>query len=216
MATPQNIRNTRVKNYAGYDSQASSDKSKKNYTAINYGNDHGKIHFGKISKDAAVTSSVMLEAQDGRHQFSMDKDGMRKGWTTSTCPGTHQIKCGMDNKKDQNSFFLEAENGDIIIKATNGRVRIEGLDIDIIAKGPDNTQGNIQMVANEAISLDCKNLLLNGSSSYRLCTTGQAQITANSTMRICSSLIQGVTDGSRNRDSKNGGAKRYLQKQYIA
>jgi hypothetical protein len=46
-----------------------------------------------------------------------------------------------------------------------------------------------------------------------LTTTGQAIITANSSMRIYSSLIQGVTDAVANKDSKNGGAKQFQSKQ---
>ena len=53
--------------------------AKCNFNAIQYGNDHGRIAFGKVHKKADVTSSVMLEAKDGRHKFSMDHDGQRKG-----------------------------------------------------------------------------------------------------------------------------------------
>jgi hypothetical protein len=213
MATPQNIENTRVTNpSSSYDSAAASDTSKKNYTAITYGNDHGGISFGSIHKQGDVTCDVMLQATDGRHQFSMDKDGPRKGWTTATAPGTFQIQCGHDLVADKNAFFVEALNGDLILKATNGRVRIEGLNIDLIAKGPDNTQGNIVLQANEAIQLEGKNITINGSSSYKLLTTGQAEITANSTMRIYSSMIQGVTDAVANKDSKLGGAKDHQRK----
>jgi hypothetical protein len=214
MSTPQNSKNTRVTNPASsYDPAAGSDTSKKNYTAITYGNDHGGICFGNIHKQGDVTCDVMLQGSDGRHQISLDKDGPRKGWTTATAPGTFQVQCGHDIKKGKNALFLEAVNGDIIIKATNGRVRIEGLDIDLIAKGPDNTQGNVRINANEGIELSAKNVTINGSSSYKLLTAGQAQIVANSTMRIYSSMIQGISDGSKNKDSKNGGAKAFLEKQ---
>lgn len=213
MATPQNLKNTRVTNpSSSYDSSSASDTSKKNYTAIEYGNDHGEIAFGHIHKQGDVTADVMLQASDGRHQISMDKDGPRKGWTTATAPGTFQIQCGHDLVADKNAFFLEALNGDLILKATNGRVRIEGLNIDLIAKGPDNREGNIVLQANESIKLDGKNITIDASSSYKLLTTGQAEITANSTMRIYSSMIQGVTDAVANKDSKLGGAKKHQGK----
>jgi hypothetical protein len=213
MATPQNISNERVNNYAAYDPNASTDTSKKNYTVISYGNDHGSISFGHIHKQGDVTADMIIQGSDGRHQISMDKDGQRKGWTTATAPGAFQIECGDEIRADQNALFLHALNGDIIIKADNGRVRIEALDIDLIAKGPDNTQGNIQLKANEAVSIKGKNITIDGTSSYKLSTTGQAIITANSTMRIYSSLICGVTDAVANKDSKNGGAKQFQTKQ---
>ena len=52
---------------------------KSNYTAIQYGNDHGQVSFGKIHRKADVTSGCMLQAKDGRHTFSMDNDGPRTG-----------------------------------------------------------------------------------------------------------------------------------------
>ena len=39
-----------------------------NYDAIQYGNRHGRIHFGKIHQPGDVTSAVMLETADGKHR----------------------------------------------------------------------------------------------------------------------------------------------------
>ena len=60
MATPQNIRNTRVGSprseaYAA-GSLPENNRSKKTYTTIRYGNDHGSISFGHIHKQADVTA----------------------------------------------------------------------------------------------------------------------------------------------------------------
>jgi hypothetical protein len=217
MATPQNIKNTRVGSprsdaYAS-GSLPENNRSKKTYTTIRYGNDHGSVSFGHIHKQADVVADVLLQASDGRHSIMMDKDGPRKGGTTMFAPGVFQIQCGDDKSGDENSLVLTSINGDIIIRAENGRVRIEGLDIDLIAKGPDNTRGNIQIKAEGGnLNLKANNVTIDGTSSYKLVTTGQAQITANSTMKIYSSVIQGVTDAVANRDSKVGG-KRFQSKQ---
>jgi hypothetical protein len=214
MATPQNIKNTRVGSprseaYAA-GSLPENNRSKKTYTTVRYGNDHGSISFGHIHKQADVTADVLLQASDGRHSIIMDKDGPRKGGTTMFAPGVFQIQCGDDKSGDENSLVLTSINGDIIIRAENGRVRIEGLDIDLIAKGPDNTRGNIQIKAEGGnLNLKANNITIDGTSSYKLVTTGQAQITANSTMKIYSSVIQGVTDAVANRDSKVGGKDVY-------
>ncbi len=214
MATPQNIKNTRVGSprsdaYAS-GSLPENNRSKKTYTTIRYGNDHGSVSFGHIHKQADVVADVLLQASDGRHSIMMDKDGPRKGGTTMFAPGVFQIQCGDDKSGDENSLVLTSINGDIIIRAENGRVRIEGLDIDLIAKGPDNTRGNIQIKAEGGnLNLKANNITIDGTSSYKLVTTGQAQITANSTMKIYSSVIQGVTDAVANRDSKVGGKDVY-------
>ena len=61
--------------------------AKKSYTTQTWGNDHGAITLGKIDYLGSVTSAFAVEAKDGRHQFSLDNDGTRKGWTSSTSPG---------------------------------------------------------------------------------------------------------------------------------
>ena len=71
--------------------------AKQNYTAVKYGNDKGSIKFGHIHKKGDVTAGVMLDTPDGRHQFSLDVDGQRKGWTSSTAAlrqGTWSLGAG--------------------------------------------------------------------------------------------------------------------------
>ena len=214
--TPQNRINTRVTAAPGAASNtdgASSggnlpqnNTSKKNYTAIRYGNDHGSISFGHIHKDAAVTSDVLLQGSDGRHGLTMDKDGPRKGWTTLTSPRNLSIKAGLDNTEAQDTIFINAENGNIDIIATNGKIRLQGTDIELIAVGEGGSKGNVRIKANENIELDADNkILINAKAMYKLATAGKAEIVANSCMTMYASVIRGVTDAVANRDSKVGG-----------
>lgn len=211
MATPQNRRNTRISAPAtGRDellaaNQSGGDTSKKSYTTVRYGNDHGSVSFGHLHKQADVVSDILLQASDGRHSISLDKDGPRKGWTTSISPGNFQVQCGSDNEQDRDTLFLNAINGNIVIKADNGKIRLEGDDVEIIARGSDGTQGNVQINASENISLEAKKVFLTAKSLYKLVSSGKAEITANSNMKIYSSLIRGVTDAVSTKDSKVGG-----------
>jgi hypothetical protein len=216
MATPQNRINTRVGATSG---SANSDgtlpennTSKKNYTAIRYGNDHGSISFGHIHKDASVTSDVLLQGSDGRHGLTMDKDGPRKGWTTITAPGNLSIKAGMDNVEAQDTIFINSENGNIDIIATNGKIRLQGTDIELIAVGEGGSKGNVRIQASETIKLDANKVIVDARAMYKLATPGKAEIVANSCMTIYSSMIRGITDGCKNIDSKCGG-KRFLEEQ---
>ena len=77
----------------------------------------------------------MAEGKDSRHSFSLDNDGERKGWTCSTSPGNFQVECGSDNVEAQDSLILESKNGNIIIKAHNGKIRLQGTDIELVAVG---------------------------------------------------------------------------------
>jgi hypothetical protein len=210
MATPQNRINTRVGATSG---AANSDgalpennTSKKNYTAIRYGNDHGSISFGHIHKDAAVTSDVTLQASDGRHSIILDKDGPRKGCTQITAPGRISIESGQDSKEAEDTLFIHSWNGNIDIIATNGKLRLQGTDIELIAVGEGGSKGNVRIKANENIELDADNkVLINAKAMYKLATAGKAEIVANSAMTIYSSVIRGVSDAVANKDSKVGG-----------
>jgi uncharacterized protein (DUF2345 family) len=214
--TPQNRINTRVGATSGAAANVGdlnsggglpeNNTSKKNYTAIRYGNDHGSVSFGHIHKDGAVTSDVLLQASDGRHGITMDKDGPRKGWTTITSPGNLSIKAGLDNTEAQDTIFINSENGNIDIIASNGKIRLQGTDIELIAVGEGGSKGNVRIKATENIELDADNkVLINAKAMYKLASAGKAEIVANSCMTMYSSIIRGVTDAVANKDSKVGG-----------
>ena len=184
-----------------------SNTAQSNFNTIYWGQKDASISFGHIHKPGDVIADIFLQAEDGRHHFTMDKNGPRKGWTTSTSPGNFQLLCGMDTPGNKDSALICAENGNIVIRAMNGRIRLEALDIDIIAESVSNTRGNIQIKANEGIKVDCKNLNMTATSSWKIVSTGIGEISANTSMKIYSSMIRGVTDAVANRDCKLGNRK---------
>jgi hypothetical protein len=196
MATSQNRNPTRV-----------TPTAKKNYTAIRQGNDHGSISFGHVASDGAVTSDMQIQASDGRHSIILDKDGPRKGCTQITAPGRISIQSGEDRKEAEDTLFINALNGNIDIIASNGKIRLQGTDIELIAVGEGGSKGNITMDATENIKFESKKFLVNATAMYKLATPGTAEIVANSAMTIYSAVIRGVTDAVANRDSKCGGKK---------
>lgn len=203
MATSQNRNQTRV-----------TPTAKKNYTGTRFGNDHGSISFGHIASDAAVTSDVQIQASDGRHSIILDKDGTRKGCTQITAPGRISIQSGEDRQEAEDTLFINAWNGNIDIIASNGKIRMQGTDIELIAFGEKGSKGNIIMEASENIKLDADNkVLINAGAMYKLATPGIAEICANSAMTIYSDCIRGVTAGCSVKDSKCGGKRIYEQQQ---
>ena len=195
MTTPQNRNPVRTDNPG----------AKQTFTGTRQGNDHGSVSLGHIASDGAVTSAVQLQAEDGRHAIILDKDGPRKKCTQITAPGRISIQAGEDKKEPEDVIHIEAKNGNIDIIATNGKVRIQGTDIELIARGSDGSKGNITMNASENIKFESKKFLVTTSVMYKLASSGTAEIVANSAMTIYSSCIRGVTDGVANRDSKLGG-----------
>ena len=195
MSTRSNTNNSRT--------GAQSGTAKRNYTALEYGNDNGSISFGKVHKKGDVTSSVMLQAKDGRHRFYMDNDGQRPGYTTLTSPGTFSVKCGMDLDTEQDGIFLNAENGDIDIIASNGKIRMVADDIELVAVGALD-QGNIKLNASESILFDSKKITSTAKNLLRLATPNTLEIVANGQMKFIASVIRSATNACDIKDDKYG------------
>ena len=176
-----------------------------NYTAQRIGNDHGNIKFGHVHKDAGTTSGVMLETTDSLHHITLDKAGERKGHTISLSPGDTVIKAGEKNTVSQTTIMIEAVNGDICLVASNGKIRMQADDIEMIANGGDGNNGNISLTAVENIFTDSKKFLVTAKNFYKIVTPGYGEMIANSGMTLYASLIRGVTDACAIKDSKVGG-----------
>ena len=176
-----------------------------NYTAQRIGNDHGNIKFGHVHKDAGTTSGVLLETSDSLHHITLDKAGERKGHTISLSPGDTVIKAGEKNTVSQTTIMIEAVNGDICLVASNGKIRMQADDIEMIANGGDGNNGNISLTAVENIFTDSKKFLVTAKNFYKIVTPGYGEIIANSGMTLYASLIRGVTDACAIKDSKVGG-----------
>ena len=145
------------------------------------------IIFGGISPEKDVRSSFMVKALDGRHFLTLDQDGQRKGWTTLVSPGTTQIKSGLDLKAGQNAIFVEAENGDIIVKATDGNIRFEGDKIDFVARK------EINMEAHNKIDINSNNINIDARARMKIRANQFLSVDSPCGMEILSKIIKGVS-----------------------
>jgi hypothetical protein len=191
------------------DKSSGGNNVKANYTAIRYGNDHGSIAFGKVHKRADVTSDIMLQGSDGEHFFSMDKDGPRKGWTTTMSPGNFQVECGSNRAKADDTCMINAKNGNIDIIATNGKIRLQADSIEMFACGAGD-EGNVQITATETVSLFGTKVIVNSKVNTKVMSSGITEVIANSCLKMYGSIISGVSDAVAVKDSKVGG-KRYCE-----
>ena len=145
------------------------------------------IIFGGISPEKDVRSSFQVKALDGRHFFSMDQDGQRKGWSTLVSPGVTQIKSGLDLKAGQNAIFVEAENGDIIVKATDGNIRFEGDKIDFVARQEFNVESHGK------IDINAQNINIDARARMRVRANQFLSVDAPCGIEILSGIIKGVS-----------------------
>ena len=168
---------------------------KTNYWTQKISAQDAAIIFGGISPEKDVRSSFMVKALDGRHFLTMDQDGQRKGWSTLVSPGCLQMKCGLDFKEGQNAYFLEAENGDIVIKAANGNIRFEGDKIDFVARKEFNVESHGK------IDVNAQNINVEARFGMKIKASSFLNVNAPCGMEIISGIIRGVSCASERSES---------------
>lgn len=183
---------------------------KEERTNFTYGHrSRGTIKFGHLWMDeedglqTAIQSGVMLQAFDARSYISLDISGARAGWIINRCPGTYQILCGTDLPDDSVGYFLYSEKGDIVIEAPNGSIRMTAQNIDLIAKGADNTRGNINIESNQSVNINTQLFDVKAKTGIRMFTPFTMDIVSNTALRFTSNFIRGLSASSQILPDKN-------------
>jgi hypothetical protein len=176
---------------------------KLNFHTCRWGQKDGEIMYGYIHNDE-VTSGVMYRVgpDGGRHYMTMDIDGKRKGWTTNICPGVYQIRCGDDVEDDRPAYYVETVNGDMIFNCRNGRIKFIAENIDMIATGVDNENGNIYIESNEKVTIKTKNLNCNGTSVAKFFSAGVVEVVGDGILNIYGGLIDCADGATKIKGSK--------------
>ena len=120
----------------------------------------GEIRFGDVMKNnskMAVMVRRIFPTQFKNSQYiGLQMGGELDGSVIVSAPRTFSVKCGESpagQNKDQNGVasIITAENGDIILHAPKGRVRIVAKDIDLVAEGDGSETGYITKRANGGV-----------------------------------------------------------------
>lgn len=169
----------------------------KNVHAHRAGNIDGEIRFGNIDTDNTLSG---VSIRNGfpfpkPHYIQMDSTGKLAGGTKNRCPGVYQIKCG-DNPVDDVGFVLHAVDGDIIIGAPSGRVRIFGETVDIVATGAGTLKGNINISANNNVNIDGKQINAKASAAMKFVSSGVGHITVSNNLYLSAAFIKHGTAAS--------------------
>ena len=136
--------------------------------------------------------------------MSMDKDGQELGGQLSVLE-TSRL-CGNNRAESDDACMINAKNGNIDIIATNGKIRLQATDIELVAVGGSVDKGNIKISATETISADARRLFyLQRRRYYDLLSAGITECIGNSCLKIYGSVIRGVSDAVSAKDSKVGG-----------
>lgn len=175
---------------------------KRNYHTVRYGQKDGEIKFGHLHDDDVQSAVMLRSGYDYRHYMSLDADDKRKGFTTQRTPATHQIKCGDDVPDELPAFFVDAVNGDVVINAPNGRIRLIGKNVDIIASGVDNENGVITLDGNEGITCYTKNFTVESKSRTKIVSSGICELVGEGIMNIYGGLFDCVDGRTKSKGSK--------------
>lgn len=179
---------------------------KKNYHTIRYGTAEGEIKFGHVHTDN-VNSAVMLRSgHTFKHYMTMDGPGgedFRTHSTTFRGPGSFQVKHGEGVPDEQPGIYLDAVNGDIVIRAANGRIRMEALDVDIRATGGDGNRGNIILDANEKVIINAQTISCNAKASARFFSEKTVEVVGNNVLNMYGGFVD-IADGSSAAEGTKG------------
>ena len=195
---------------------------KENFHPYYIGTEHGRLSFCHV-RDSNEISACMLQSgpDGGRHYIVMEETGSAeegtKGSTKSFCPGTFTVKSGKDivnypEGKDEPrnipAIWYEAENGDIIIKAPRGRIKLEAESIELTAKGFDGRTGNILLDADDKIALNAQIVDVKSRVSTKIFSESTVDMIGKGIMNIYGGLTDFAdrsTKGSKPSKTCGGG-----------
>ena len=151
--------------------------------------DESEVVFGDVCKNN-VKMAVMIRRLfpnanfQTSHYIALQQSGALDGAIIASAPSVFTVLCGekpvkidseenysisnVDNKSDGIGAYIRSENGDIVLSAPNGRVRIMARDIDLIAKGNGSTTGYVNVRANSTIDSDAPTINMQAADAIGL------------------------------------------------
>ena len=149
------------------------------------GNITGEVVFDTVdqrkNKMAVVIKRIFPAPKFRRSQYiglHMDKE--LDGSISVSAPACYNVRCG-EQPVNGVSAITYAENGDIILFAPRGRVRIMAKDIDLIAEGNGADTGFVNIHSNSTVDID----------------TGEVKVTANDAIGIAAERNVNINSGQR-------------------
>tara|TARA_Y100000385_G_scaffold23672_2_gene22865 strand:- start:1812 stop:2396 length:585 start_codon:yes stop_codon:yes gene_type:complete len=169
----------------------------KNYHTIRYGQADGEIKFGHLTQDNTLSSVLLRNGKAKNHYITLDSSGAphRKYGTICRSPGSFQVRAGDNVDKDVPGVYVEAVSGDLVLRAPSGRVRIEGVNIDLIASGPDGQNGVITLDANEKVLMRAQIIDASSKVSTRLFSEKTVEVIGNAILNMYGGFVD-IADGA--------------------
>jgi len=188
-----------------------------NSHTLQYGTGHGCIGIGVCNTYSNQIDAVKISngPDAGRHYIRMQETGSKedgsKGSTHIVCPGTFTALTGKDivnypegsdEPRGLNAILFEAENGDIVLTAPRGKIKIAAEAIELIAEGSDGRTGVIDISADEKINLKSQMIDLNSGVSTKIFSEDTVHLIGKSLLNIYGGLADFADGTTKRRRSK--------------
>ena len=190
---------------------------KENKHPYQAGTEHGYISFGEVNTYSNEIDACKLQngPDGGRHYIRMQETGSKedgsKGSTHVVCPGALTALVGKDivnyppgsdTPRDLPAIYYEAENGDIILTAPRGKIKIAAEAIEIIAKGSDGRTGVININADDKIILDSQIIDLQSKVSTKIFSEKTVDMIGKGIMNVYGGLVDFADRTTKGKPSK--------------
>ena len=149
------------------------------------GNTTGEVVYDTIDERGnrmAVLINRIFPAPKFRrgHYIGLQMSGKLDGSINVSAPACYNVRCG-EQPVNGVSAITYAENGDIILFAPRGRVRIMAKDIDLIAEGNGADTGFVNIHSNSTIDMN----------------TGEVRMVASDAIGIAAERNVNINSGQR-------------------
>ena len=181
------------------------------------GTEHGYYESGSVNTESNEIDAIVIRngPDGGRHYIRLqetgNKDDGSKGSTVIAAPGALTALVGKDivnyppgsdTPRDIPAIYYKAENGDIVLTAPRGKVKIQAEAIELIAKGSDGKTGVINLNSDDKIILDSQIIDIASKASTRLFSEDTVNLIGNSLLNIYGGLADFADGTTKHRRSK--------------
>ena len=169
----------------------------KNYHTIRYGTAEGELQFGHITQDNVLSAVMLRNGGSLKHYITLDATGEkhRKHGTICRSPGSFQVRAGDNVDDDHPGVYIEAVSGDLVLKAPSGRVRIEGINIDLVASGADGQNGVVNINGNEKVIIKSQTIDVSSKVSTKIFSEKTVETIGRGILNMYGGLVD-VADGA--------------------
>ncbi len=186
------------------------------------GTEYGTCSFGVVNTFSNQIDACKLASgpDAGRHYIRMQETGSKddgsKGSTSIVCPGTLTALTGKDivnyppksdTPRDLPAIYYEAENGDIVLTAPRGKIKIAAEAIEIIATGSDGRTGVVNINADDKILLDAQSIDIQSKVSTKVFSEKTVEVIGKGIMNVYGGLVDFADRTTKSKPSKTCGGQ---------